>query len=242
MMTLNHGFSGYVCGRVAMPILKRYSPLSRRAMGWAFFLGAMMPDADIITRISAGRGAYFGRAWHSHRQFSHSLLGTLVEALVVAALLFGPVLWRQERRWRSYAWAVGCLWAGGVLHLVGDVVTPARPLPVFWPLDYSVGGWSHIGWFSPYLLVLFLTVLGIDVLMRGLMRAQALPQGRARDWAGAAVWLLYAAAAYRWLHYLAVSRYESSTQWADYQRSLLPDPLVAATTEGIAVLWSLISR
>lgn len=242
MMTLNHGFSGYVCGRVAMPVLRRWSPLSGRAMGWAFFLGAMMPDVDVLTRLVAGRGDYFGRAWYSHRQFSHSLLGTLVEALVAAAVLFGPLVWRHERRWRAYAWAAGCLWAGGMLHLVGDVFTPARPLPVFWPLPYSIGAWSHIGWFSPYLLVLFLTVLGADLGVRGLMRAQAVPEGRPRAWAGAVVWLLYAAAAYRWLHYLAVSRYESFAQWAEYQRSLLPDPWVAVTTESVAVLWSLIAR
>jgi membrane-bound metal-dependent hydrolase YbcI (DUF457 family) len=222
-------------------------------MGWAFFLGAMMPDGDVVTRIFAGRGDYFGRAWFSHRQVSHSLLGTLILALVVAAVLFGPVVWRagllaptasirRSSRRRAYAWAVGCLWAGGMLHLLGDMVTPSRPLPVLWPLEQSYGGWAHIGWFSPYLLALFLSVLAIDLLLRTVAR---LPGIQATPWQariGALVWVVYTTAAYRWFHYMWVSRWESSSQWAAYQRSLLPDPLVAATTEGVATLWSLIAR
>jgi membrane-bound metal-dependent hydrolase YbcI (DUF457 family) len=253
MMTLNHGFSGYVCGRVAMPVLKRYSPLSERAMGWAFFLGAMMPDGDVIIRVFAGRGDYFGRTWYSHRQFSHSLLGTLVEALIVAAVLFGPLVWRagllapsasvrRRQRRRAYAWAVGCLWVGGMLHLLGDMVTPSRPLPVFWPLPYSFGGWAHIGWFSPYLLAMFLTVLLIDVLARGVTWLNVVDPARWRPRVAAAVWLVYAAAAFRWFQYMGVSRYESPSQWAAYQHALLPEPLVAAATDGIALLWSLIAR
>jgi membrane-bound metal-dependent hydrolase YbcI (DUF457 family) len=242
MMTLNHGLSGYVCGRVAMPMLKRWSPASERAMGWAFFLGAMMPDGDVVTRILAGRADYFGRTWYGHRQFSHSLLGTLVEALIVAAVLFGPVVWRHAQPGRAYLWIAGCLWAGGMLHLVGDIVTPSRPLPLFWPLDIYVGGWSHIGWFSPYLLVMFLTALGFDLLARTFARI-APPGGQPwRRWVTAGTWLVYATTAFRWVQYMAVSRYESYTQWRDYQHALLPEPLVAATTDGIATLWAFISR
>ncbi|HEX7928646.1 MAG TPA: metal-dependent hydrolase, partial [bacterium] len=170
MMTLNHGFSGYICGRVAMPVLKRYAPISQGAMGWAFFIGAMMPDGDVLTRLVGGRGNYFGGAWYSHRQFSHSLLGTLVYALLIAAVVFAPVVWRHERRWRAYAWTVGCLWVGGWLHLLGDMMTPGRPLPIFWPLPETFGAWGHIGWFSPYLLVIFLAVLIADVILRGVAR------------------------------------------------------------------------
>jgi membrane-bound metal-dependent hydrolase YbcI (DUF457 family) len=257
MMTLNHGFSGYVCGRVAMPVLRRYAPVSERALGWAFFLGAMLPDGDVLTRIVVGRGDYFGRAWYSHRQITHSVLGTLLLALLAGAVLFAPVVWRRPAQfgageggvagragpWRRYAWVVGGLWVGGLLHLLGDMATPGRPLPVFWPLPQSYGAWSHIGWFSPYLLWMFLAVLGVDWLVRTVVLNNiALGRGRWRPWAGAGLWLLYAAAAARWLHYLAVSRYVSGAQWAEYQRSLLPEPLVAAATDGVATLWSLIAR
>jgi len=238
MMVVNHGFSGYVCGRVAMPLLERVSPLSRRAMGWAFFLGAMMPDGDFIVRVIAGRGAYFSGAWYGHRQITHSFLGTLLLALLVAALLFGPWLWRSGARWRGYAWATGCLWAGGMLHLLGDLVTPARPLRLLWPLEGHWGGWSHIGWFSPYLLAMFLAVLLGDALLAvWARRGEA-----ARTWANAASWLMFAAAAWRWLHYLAISRYESPEQWRAYQAALLPEPLVALMTEQIAGAWYWLSR
>lgn len=242
MMTLNHGLSGYVCGRVAMPVLRRYSPLTPRTMGWAFFLGAMMPDGDVVTRLLSGRGDYFGRSWYSHRQLTHSILGTLVLALVVGAVLFGPVVWRHATRGRAYAWAVGCLWAGGLLHLLGDMVTPSRALPIFWPLSYSFGGWSHLGWFSPFLLVLFLAVILTDWLLTLAFRPGAPGAARWRGWVGAGVWALYTAAALRWVHYMAVSHYLGSQQWADYQRALLPEPLVAITTEGVATLWSLIAH
>jgi membrane-bound metal-dependent hydrolase YbcI (DUF457 family) len=238
MMVLNHGFSGYVCGRVAMPLLERHSPLSRRAMGWAFFLGAMLPDGDILVRVMAGRGAYFSGASWGHRQASHSILGTLLLAALAAAVLYGPWLWRTGARWRGTAWAVGCLWAGGLLHLVGDVFTPARPLALLWPLEGHWGGWSHIGWFSPYLLAMFLAVLLGDALLAAWARRGE----TARQWAGAAAWLMFAAAAWRWLQYLAVSRYESAEQWRAYQQSLLPEPLVAALTEGVAGVWSWMVR
>ncbi len=254
MMTLNHGFSGYVCGRVAMPVLRRHAPVSERVLGWAFFLGAMLPDADVLTRIVLARGDYFGRSWYSHRQFSHSILGTLVESLLVAGVIFAPVVWRRAggpaatpggvgsaSPWRRYAWVVGCLWCGGLLHLLGDMVTPSRPLPLFWPLPQSFGGWSHIGWFSPYLLCMFLAVLVVDGSVRALA-ALGGSRERWRPWVGAGLWLLYAATAFRWFHYMAVSRYESSSQWEAYQRALLPEPLVAAATDGVATLWSLIAH
>ena len=138
-MTLNHGFSGYVCGRVAMPVLRRHAPISEAAMGWAFFIGAMMPDGDVLTRVLGGRGNYFSGGWYGHRQFSHSLLGTLVYALIIAAVVFAPVVWRHESKWRAYGWTVGCLWVGGWLHLLGDMMTPGRPLPIFWPLPETFG-------------------------------------------------------------------------------------------------------
>jgi membrane-bound metal-dependent hydrolase YbcI (DUF457 family) len=235
MMVLNHGFSGYVCGRVAMPLLRRHAPLSEQALGWAFFLGAMLPDGDVISRL-AGHGVYFGHAWYSHRQASHSLLGTAVLALLVGALLYWP--WRRGVGWRGYGWAVGCLWAGGLLHLVGDLVTPGRALALFWPLPARAGALSHIGWFSPYLAWMFAATFVLDGALRGVARVRP----AWRPLLSGATWLLYAATAYRWLHYLYISRYLSPTQWVEYQRTLLPDVLVASSTEGVSLLWGLIAR
>jgi len=238
MMTLNHGLSGYVCGRVAMPLLRRRAPVSERAMGWAFFIGAMLPDLDALGTLFGG-WIYFSDAWYGHRQASHSILGTLLLALA-AALLLRPWLTRDRAvsAARALPWLVGCFWAGGLLHLVGDVVTPRRPLPVFWPLDVRFGAWSHIGWFSPYLLWLFVATLFIDALLRsGARRLSAL-----RPWQGPVAWGVYALAVWRWGHYLVTSRYESGWQWADYQLSLLPAAMVHPLADTVQAAWHWMTR
>ncbi len=233
MVTFNHGFSAYVCGRVAMPLLRRRAPVTERALGWAFFLGGMMPDADYASKV-LGRAAYFSGDWFAHRSASHSILGTLVMALVAAALFFLPLTGLRRRVPASaYLWLAGCFWAGGLVHIVGDLFTPRLPIPVFWPLDDRYGGFSHIGWFSPYLLWLFLATLliarGITVLAK--WRPAFAP------WQEGTTWLLFAVAAGRWLQFLFVSRYDSFAQWSEYQRSLLPDTLVNAVTSGVSFLW-----
>ena len=242
MMVLSHGLSGYVCGRVAMPALRRVSPLAPRAMSWAFFLGAMMPDGDIVSRVLLGHSAYFSGAWYGHRQLSHSILGTFLLAGVLAVLGFG--LWRMRAAGRARSsrnglvWAWACLWCGGLLHLVGDLPTPGMSLPLFWPLSSRFGSWSHIGWFTPYLWWMFLTAvlaaaglrrMGTFLVAKGWLRSGIYVAG--------AAWVVYLAAAVRWIQYLATSRYESATQYAAQQRDLLPEPLVSVSVLWVRNLW-----
>jgi membrane-bound metal-dependent hydrolase YbcI (DUF457 family) len=251
MITLNHGFSGYVVGQVVMPILRSRAPVGPGALSAAFFLGAMAPDLDILTRVVAGRAAYFSTAWYGHRGASHSLLGTLLLSLVVAAAISG---WQAARRGRTvpgptpaagrrgrlagYAWLAGCAWAGGLLHVVGDLFTPARPMPVLWPLPERVGALGHIGWFSPYLLWLFLATIALGWAGRWLLSRVAGP----RPWTGVAVWALYALASYRWVQYMIVSRYESPEQWQAYQEALLPEIMVAPLTAAVRAAWLWLTR
>ncbi|MFI5401143.1 MAG: metal-dependent hydrolase [SAR324 cluster bacterium] len=239
MMVLTHGLSGYVCGRVAMPVLRRVSPLSPGTMSWALVLGAMVPDADIVTRVALGRSAYFSAAWYGHRQFSHSILGTFLLAGLLAAGGFAPALRSRGLGRAGLAWIWGCLWCGGLLHLAGDLPTPGRPLPLLWPLAQTFGAWSHIGWFTPYLWWMFLTAvpaaaalrwIGARLVARGLFRAGIAVAG--------AAWIVYAAAAYRWTQYLFTTRYESAAQYAALQRRLLPEPLVELSGQWVHAAWS----
>ncbi len=238
MMVLSHGMSGYVAGRVAMPALRRVSPLSPRAMSWALSIGAMMPDGDVLTRLLLGQSAYFGGAWYAHRQASHSILGTFLLAGIVTCGAFAPRLRLGLRDRRALAWVWGCLWCGGLLHLVGDLPTPGMSLPLFWPLPWRYGSWSHIGWFTPYLWWMFLTA----VLAGGLLRwagAHLVTRGAIRSgivMAGSA-WAVYAVTLYRWLHYLAISRYETTVQFTAAQRALLPDPLVTGSARWVRLVW-----
>ncbi len=250
MMTLNHGFSGFVCGRVALPLLRRHSPLSARGMGWAFFLGAMLPDLDIVSK-TMGRMAYFSGEWYAHRQLSHSLLGTLLMALLAGAVFSTPVAQRffsppppasagaehSTGRWKAlYPWWVACFWAGGLIHLFGDLFTPGMSMPILWPLDLRYGGLSHIGWFSPYLLWLFLFALlakpVLELIVPGGPRA-----GRGRNWRGLLLWAVHAGVAAQWVGFLLTSRYESQSQWMEYQRTLLPEAMITPLNQGVRQLW-----
>lgn len=235
MMTLNHGFSGYVVGQVVLPLVRRRAPVSPATLSAAFFLGAMAPDLDIVTRWLAGRAAYFGDAWYAHRAASHSVLGTLLLGLVVGAVLSAGRVRREGRRqrgWPGYAWLAAGAWVGGLLHILGDLFTPRRPMPVLWPLPERFGALSHIGWFSPYLLWLFVTAIALGWAGRWLLPRVAGPR-----WAGAAVWSLHALASYRWAQYLLVSRHESPEQWQAYQEALLPWVMVAPLSAAVRSAW-----
>ena len=265
MITPNHGLSGYVCGRALLPLLRRFSPLGERAVGWAFFLGAMLPDADILTKAIGGRSAYFSEAFYAHRHASHSLLGGAVLAVVAAWILFhpltglggrlGPRFWRGGQggsstgQGRAFFWLALCFWLGTVLHLVGDFFTPGWPLPILWPYPERWGGLSHIGWFTPYLLWLFVSTLALGWALealrtrvregRGIFSGGGWSPWRPRAvWLGAAGWLLYSVAATRWVQFMVVSRYESWSQWHAFQRSLLPEAMIVPVTDGVRTVWS----
>ena len=127
MMTLNHGFSGYVCGRVILPWVARRAPLAEGWLALAFFLGALLPDSDALMNL-AGRGAYFSGAWYGHRNASHSIAGTLILAMIAGGPLAVWARWRARVAWHmAYRWLVPALWAGGLLHMVGDFFTPGMP-------------------------------------------------------------------------------------------------------------------
>jgi membrane-bound metal-dependent hydrolase YbcI (DUF457 family) len=231
MITLNHGFSGYIVGQVVLPFVRRRAPVPPATLSAACFLGAMAPDLDVVTRGLAGRAAYFSDAWYGHRGVSHSVLGTLLLALVVAAVLSARRAARQGGR-PGYAWLAGCAWAGGLLHILGDLVTPRRPMPVLWPLPGRLGALSHIGWFSPYLLWLFAVTIALGWAARWL-----LPRMTGPRWASVAVWALYALASYRWGQYMLVSRYESAEQWDTYQEALLPRVMIVPLSAAVRSAW-----
>jgi membrane-bound metal-dependent hydrolase YbcI (DUF457 family) len=233
MMTLNHGFSGYVCARAAMPVVRRFSPLPEGAIAFAVFIGAMLPDADAISNVIA-QGAYFSDGWYGHRHASHSILGTLLLALLAALPLARGVGRKQGLPWRrAYAALVPCFWCGGLLHIAGDLFTPRLAMPLFWPLPGAFGALSHIGWFSPFLFWLFVAVLLVD----GSVRLAGDRLGLSTEDRPAVIWLLNSFAAATWLGYLFGSRYDSADQWSAYQHSLLPDFLITPFAAGVHAAW-----
>ncbi len=281
MMTLTHGLSGYVCGQVALPLLRRHAPLRTRMILGAFFLGAMLPDADFIVRVLGGREAYFSGAWYSHRMASHSILGTLAMGMAAAAIALALGLLRPPRaaaaqdpgtaaapapgasgtapdgsapagaaggsaaaspqpdsKLRRWAWASACFWAGGLLHLVGDIPTPGMALPLLWPLHWRYGGLSHIGWFTPYLFLMFSLMVLANLALHGL-NGRIPRLGR---WIAPALWLLNVATAFRWIEYMVVSRYESAALYAEYQRQLAPPALMDFSSSLVFSLWRVLTH
>ena len=238
MMTFNHGLSGYVVARVAEPLAVRYSPIPAGTLALCMFLGAMVPDLDIISRLG-GYHAYFGQSWYSHRQFTHSILGTGVIGLLLG-LLTHRLLGRNAPggRWAHILWLGGAFWVGGMIHIFGDLFTPGWKMPVFWPMDVRYGGFRKIGWFSPYLLWLF---VGAILLSWGLRKAG----GRIaalRPWSPTLIWLINALAVYRWVHFIQINTYNSWEQWLDYNRALLPEFMVTPITDLVRVVWSMFTR
>jgi hypothetical protein len=222
----------------------RRSAVPPRWLVWSVFFGAMAPDVDVLGNLF-GPGVYFSRAWYGHRMASHSVLGTLALALLGAWLLLP---WLRRARgacagtrasWQGYAWLVGAWWLGGLLHIVGDLFTPGLPMPVLWPLQEPFGALRHIGWFSPYLLWLFLATFVLDAALAHLGR---LRDGRWRPQLAFAAWALYAVAAARWLQFLFTSRYDSGSQWLAYHQRLLPDALIVPVSGAVHSLWHLMTR
>jgi len=124
MMTLNHGFSGYISARAAMPLARKFLPLPEGTIAFASFIGAMLPDIDAVTN-TLERGLYFSQNWYGHRNASHSILGTLILALLAALPMAGWLARRKGMAWRAaYSALVPCFWFGGVVHIVGDLFTP----------------------------------------------------------------------------------------------------------------------
>jgi membrane-bound metal-dependent hydrolase YbcI (DUF457 family) len=238
MMTLNHGLSGYLVGQVAMPLVRQRSPVPVGALGAAMFLGAMAPDIDVLSRL-VGRDVYFSDGWMGHRAASHSIVGTLVLGLVVGWIVRAFLAWRggAATARHGFAWLAACGWAGGLLHIFGDLFTPGMAMPVFWPLAERHGGWRHIGWFSPFLLWWFVGTIALGTAMRAVASRAAGARGAME----AARWGVYAMGSYGWLHYLVVSRYESGEQWQAYQRTLLPDVLIAPLSAAVSAGWRWIS-
>ena len=235
MITINHGFSALVCAGVASPLLRRVKSVSPKALGWAFFLGAMAPDADILSKIG-GREAYFSGAWYAHREVSHSVVGTFILGCIVTGLILA-LRWQSRQKpvisAGSAIWLATAAWAGGLIHIFGDLFTPGMAMPVFWPLPAYYGGWSHIGWFSPYLFWLFIVALLLAWSIQWLGGRKPIWKGGC-DWSR---WLVFCLAGGRWVFFLVESRYHSSAQWVEYHRMLLPDFMVDPLQKGVRHAW-----
>src|SRR5205823_7423711 len=123
-------------------------------------LAAEAPDLDVIGSI---RGSAF--AFAHHRGFTHSLLGVLLDALVVVGFVY--LIWRVRGRrlkkpnlpprW-GLLFAFACL--AGLSHILLDYTNNYGVRP-FWPFSERWYSWDIVFVIEPLLLALM--ILGLTL-------------------------------------------------------------------------------
>lgn len=186
MDILTHALSGAAIGTVVANYNQMSS--SRKAkivLAGAF--GGAFPDIDAISMWSgfdrtlgslfnlehSGRIIYGSKFWYSHHAFFHSLIGSLLVAVLF--LLFIYIVTRKYKvtPFLAYSKASAIFFIAFVLgywaHLAGDLPTPSSVwggISLFWPSDNYTGGYGKIWWWNNYdifLLILFCVVLNLSL-------------------------------------------------------------------------------
>ncbi len=212
-----------------------------RWVAWAT-AGALAPDLDALSLLFS-HTTYFGFAWYAHRAFLHSLAGCAALAMLMPALLAAAGFGRaRDPALRARAVRTGAMsaFAGGLIHLVGDLPTPPGPwggIPLFFPLPARFGGWSHLGWVNAALFYL----LGAAALAAGaLAAAHSLSPRAGRPWLRASLAGVAGLALAGTVWFTSISRYEGPAQWRLWQARFIPVVWIDALHDagrGATVFW-----
>jgi inner membrane protein len=189
---ITHVAAGALCGGCVALMIQGVRAKVAAGMSWGA-LGGFLPDIDAATRVPGfdesigqalglqpGAVIYVGDSWYSHHHFTHSLAAAgaaallLALALAVERAIFGAGA--EGRRNVRILLAPACVLGGFLLHLAGDLPTPASVwggIQLFWPSETMVGGWGWAWWFNNY--DVFLVQLA-GWLLLGL--ASLVPRGR----------------------------------------------------------------
>jgi membrane-bound metal-dependent hydrolase YbcI (DUF457 family) len=220
MSPVEHALTGMLASTLAASAWP--GPLRGRGrwIAWTT-IGAMAPDLDALSLLFSHR-IYFGSAWYSHRQFLHSIFGCAFLAMLLPALV--TALGNPGRDERARILGVGsrAVFAGGLIHLLGDLPTPPGPwggLPLFFPLPIRVGGWGHLGWVNA---VIFYFLAAAALAVAGLTVARRAVSGAARGWLRGAAAAVAAVALVGTVWFAAISRYEGFNQWRAWQSRFIP--------------------
>ena len=163
---------------------KRWQILAAGAVGGAF------PDIDAISlwsRFDATLGRLFGlnhngqviygeKFWYSHHAFFHSIVAAFLLAVVFGLLAY--IIYRIKHK-TTISFFLYCkknisigiaFIAGYVLHLLGDMPTPASVwggVNLFFPNSNYIGGSGKIWWWNNYdifLLIILCIIINIVLL------------------------------------------------------------------------------
>src|SRR3990172_4517704 len=122
MDPITHGFSGILISRTGF--YQRWG----RAASITFVAGALIPDIDHFTLRLAGPVAYL----KYHRGFTHSIIGIIPLALIIAFIV--PMFFKQIRGKADYLTFAGMSALGIGTHIFLDIIT-SYGTQVFFPFD-----------------------------------------------------------------------------------------------------------
>lgn len=234
-----------LCGALAGSLVAYGCPGPPRGrhhwIAWAA-VGAAAPDLDAISLLFS-HATYFGKAWYSHRAFLHSIAGALFLAMLLPALYAafrrgGSTTQEGRRRW-LYS-SAAALFGGALIHLLGDLPTPPGPwdgLPLFFPLPFRVGGWSHIGWVNAALIYL---LAAAALAVAALAAAYRLAPPAIAPWVRGTLVGVTVLAFAGTLWFGGISTYRDPEQWRLWQARFIPIvwiDMLHGAGRSAAVLW-----
>ena len=132
----------------------------QRGVTWALVLGALMPDADLIL-VTQGFDVYL----RAHAQGTHSVIGSPIDALVVATFLRLII---RHSRW-STLWLAA--WAGVLSHIVTDLAS-GSDMAILWPFSPRYFGFHLFTMGEP--LVLVTLIVGVIAWWRWRAQSRAI--------------------------------------------------------------------
>lgn len=141
MDPVSHALLGHAIAQAA--------PLRPRGVTWALVLGALAPDGDLVL-VTRGFDVYL----RAHAQGTHSLIGSPIDALIVATVLRLVV---RRAQWRPLFLAA---WAGVLSHIVTDLAS-GSDMAIFWPFSPRYVGFHLFTMGEPLVLV---TLIGGTIL------------------------------------------------------------------------------
>jgi len=152
-------------------------------------LGGAFPDIDAISLwpgfdktfgkffglSHAGKDIYVSKYWYSHHGFFHSLLASILFALIIGFLLR---IFQKKTTFinslKDHSLILTGFIAGFILHLLEDMPTPIGAwggVRLFWPLKIYIGGWGNIWWWNNYdIFLMVVGVIALNLLILGLKR------------------------------------------------------------------------
>ncbi|MCL2651377.1 MAG: metal-dependent hydrolase [Candidatus Azobacteroides sp.] len=189
MDLLTHICSG-IAGATVIAALTEKQPVKRGQILAAGAVGGAFPDIDAISMWSrfdaifgrlfklthSGQVIYGEKFWYSHHAFFHSIAAALLFGIVFGLLAYS--IYRIKHK-TTISFSLYCkknifigiaFIAGYVLHLLGDMPTPASMwggVNLFWPNDNYIGGSGKIWWWNNYdifLLIVLCIIINVILL------------------------------------------------------------------------------